>query len=126
MITKLNHIGIAVEDIDEAIAFFEEKLGAKLIQKVDIPWMKQISAVMSLADFSLEIMQGTADDAVVSKYVRDKGEGIHHISVLVDDWKTEIEAMENRGLRIVGKSPATKFGFIHPKSCKGILIEVTQ
>jgi len=126
MITKFNHVGIAVKDVDESIKFFEEKLGAKLDQKKEIPEMKQISAMMTLGNFTLEIMQGTSDDAVVSKYVAAKGEGIHHLSVLVDDWDKEIDEMEKRGLTIIGKNPATKFGFVHPKSCKGVLLEVTQ
>ena len=126
MIKKLNHIGIAVKDVDEAITYFEEKLGAKLDQKKEIPEMKQISAMMKLGDFTLEVMQGTSEDSVVSKYVEKNGEGIHHISVAVDDWDTEMEEMEKRGLSIIGKSPETRFGFIHPKTCKGILVEVTQ
>ena len=126
MITKFNHIGIAVKDVDESIKFFEEKLGAKLDQKKDIPEMKQISAMMTLGNFTLEIMQGTTEDAVVSKYVASKGEGIHHISVLMEDWEKDIDELEKKGLTIISKNPATKFGFVHPKSCKGILLEVTQ
>ncbi|MDY6969065.1 MAG: VOC family protein [Spirochaetota bacterium] len=126
MITKFNHIGIAVKDVDESVKFFQEKLGAKLDQKKDIPEMKQISAMMTLGNVTLEIMQGTTEDAVVSKYVANKGEGIHHISVLVDDWDKEIDEMEKKGLTIISKNPETKFGFVHPKSCKGILLEVTQ
>ena len=126
MIKKLNHIGIAVKDVDEAVKYFEEKLGATLERKTEIPEMKQISAMVRIGDFTLEVMQGTADDAVVSKYVAKNGEGIHHISVAVDDWDSEMDEMEKRGLSMIGKNPETKFGFIHPKTCKGILVEVTE
>jgi len=94
MINELFHIGIAVEDVDESITFFEEKLGAKLIQRVEMPWIEQISALMSLANFHLEVMQGTADGSVISKFVREKGEGLHHISVKVDEWQSGLEEFE--------------------------------
>ena len=126
MINELFHIGIAVKDVDESITFFEEKLGAKLIHRVEMPWIQQISALMSLGDFNLEVMQGTADDSVISKFVKDKGEGLHHISVKVDDWESGLEALEGKGLRIIGKNADMKTAFIHPKTCKGVLVEVTQ
>ena len=126
MIKELFHVGIAVEDVDEAIAFFQDKLGAELVQKVDMPWIKQISAVMKLGDFNLEVMQGTAEDSVISKFIKEKGEGLHHISVKVDGWQKGLEEFENKGMRIIGKNPAMKTAFIHPKSCKGILVEVTE
>ncbi len=127
MIEKLNHIGVAVADIEEAIEFFKEKFGAKLIMpKTDISWMKQYSALVQIGDFQIELMQGQGEDSVIGKYVKEKGEGLHHISVIVDDWEKEIEDYESKGLRIVAKSPAIKFGFVHPKSCKGVLIEVTK
>ena len=126
MINELFHIGVAVADVDEAITFFEEKLGAKLIQKIEMPWIQQISALMSLGNFHLEVMQGTADDSVISRFVREKGEGLHHISVKVDEWQKGLEEFEGKGLRIIGKNADMKTAFIHPKTCKGILVEVTQ
>ncbi|MDY6881918.1 MAG: VOC family protein [Desulfatiglans sp.] len=126
MITKFNHVGIAVKDVDKSIQFFEEKLGAQLVEKKEVPEMKQISAMMTLGNFTLEIMQGTSEDAVVSKYVASKGEGIHHLSVLMEDWDKDIDELEKKGLTIISKDPETKFGFVHPKSCKGVLLEVTQ
>lgn len=127
MIERLNHIGVAVKDIDEAVKFFEEKLGAKVImQKAEISWMKQYSALIQLGNFQIELMQGIGDASVIGKFVKEKGEGLHHISVIVDDWAKEIADYEAKGLRIVGKNPAIKFGFVHPKSCYGVLIEVTK
>lgn len=127
MITKLNHVGVAVIDIDESVKFFQEKLGAKVIApKMNISWMKQFSALIQIGDFQIELMQGQGDDSVIGKYVKEKGEGLHHISVNVDDWDKEIAGMEANGLRIIGKNPAIKFGFVHPKSCKGVLIEVAK
>ena len=126
MINELFHIRVAVANVDEAITFFEEKLGAKLIQKIEMPWIQQISALMSLGNFHLEVMQGTADDSVISKFVKEKGEGLHHISVKVDEWQAGLEELEGKGLRIIGKKEDMKTAFIHPKTCKGILVEVTQ
>ena len=127
MIERLNHIGVAVEDIEESVKFFEEKLGAKVIMpKTDISWQKQYSALIQIGDFQIELMQGQTDDSVIGKFVKEKGEGLHHISVIVDDWEKAIAEYEEKGLGIIGKAPAIKFGFIHPKSCKGVLVEVTK
>ena len=127
MIERLNHIGVAVENIDDAIEFFKEKLGAKVIMpKAEISWMKQYSAILQLGDFQIELMQGQGDDSVIGKFVKEKGEGLHHISVNVDDWENEVKEYEKKGLKVIGKNPAIKFGFVHPKSCKGILIEITK
>ena len=126
MIEKLNHIGVAVTDIEESIKFFQEKFGAKLIMpKTEFSWQKQYSALIEIGNFQIELMQGMGDDSVVGKFVKEKGEGLHHISICVDDWAKEIADYEAKGLRIIGKTPATKFGFVHPKSNKGVLLEVT-
>lgn len=126
MIKGINHVGIAVKDVESAIKFFQEKLGAELITKVDLPFMQQISAIVKLGDAQFELMQGTAPESVVSRFIEKKGEGIHHISLKVEDIDKACDEFESKGMQVINKLPPMKMAFLHPKSAYGILIELAQ
>lgn len=126
MIKGINHVGIAVKNVDEAIKFFQEKLGAELVTKVDLPFMQQISAIVRVGELQFELMQGTAPESVVSKYIEKKGEGIHHISLKVDDIDMACDDFEKKGMQIINKLPPMKMAFVHPKSMYGVLVELAQ
>ncbi len=126
MIKGINHVGIAVKDVDSAIKFFQDKLGAELITKVDLPFMQQISAIVKVGELQFELMQGTAPESVVSRYIEKRGEGIHHISVKVDDIDKACDEFEKKGMQIINKLPPMKMAFVHPKSMYGVLVELAQ
>lgn len=126
MIKGLNHVGIAVKDVDSAIKFFQEKLGAELITKVDLPFMQQVSAIVKVGELQFELMQGTAPESVVSRFIEKKGEGMHHISLKVDDIDKACEEFENKDMQIINKLPPMKMAFVHPKSMYGVLVELAQ
>ena len=127
MIEGLAHIGVAVKDIDEGIQFFEEKFGAVLdasYGKADFGL--HISAVVKINDLVFELLQPTQDGVgPVGKFIAEKGEGIHHISLKVDKFATAKEDFEGKGMKVIGEM-AGIMAFLHPKTCKGILTEFTE
>ena len=126
MFKKLNHIGIAVKSVDESVKFFEENFGAELITRLEFPAIRQISVIVKIGDSHLELMEGTAEDSVISKFVAEKGEGLHHLSLAVDNIEKTCDELEKKEMRIIGKNLAMKMAFVHPKSVHGILLELTE
>ena len=130
MIEGLAHIGVAVKDIDEGIAFFTNKFGAVLdTSKVDDGKMDfglHISALVKVGDLSFELMQPTQEGVgPVGKFIAEKGEGLHHISLKVDKFQSAKDDFESKDLRVMGEM-AGVMAFLHPKTCKGILVEFTE
>jgi methylmalonyl-CoA epimerase len=130
MIEGLAHIGVAVKDIDEGIKFFQEKFGAALdtskAKDGKMNFGLHISAVVKVGALAFELMQPTKEGVgPVGKFVAERGEGLHHISLKVDDYKTAKDDFVSKGLEIKGEMGGV-MAFIHPKSCKGVLVEFTQ
>jgi methylmalonyl-CoA/ethylmalonyl-CoA epimerase len=128
-VNDIAHVGIAVESVDKAIAVFLDYFGGELVYKKEIPDQKQISAMFSVAgQFNLELMEPTDENAVVAKHIKNRGQGIHHISLKVEDLPGLVEHLERKGAVIIGKSleGKNKFAFIHPKSTFGVLVELSE
>ncbi|MFO8058585.1 MAG: VOC family protein [bacterium] len=130
MIEGLAHIGVAVKDIDEAIAFFQEKFGAELdtskAKDGKMNFGLHISAVVKAGPVKFELMQPAKEGTgPVGKFVAERGEGLHHISLKVDDYKSSKEEFEQKGFEIKGEMGGV-MAFIHPKTCKGVLVEFTE
>jgi methylmalonyl-CoA/ethylmalonyl-CoA epimerase len=130
MIEGLAHIGVAVKNIDEGIKFFQDKFGATLdttkAKDGKMNFGLHISAIVKVGPITFELMQPTKEGmGPVGKFVAERGEGLHHISLKVDDYKTAKADFEGKGLEIKGEMGGV-MAFIHPKSCKGVLVEFTQ
>ena len=130
MVEGLAHIGIAVKDIDEGIAFYQNTFGAELLNpdnnggKADFGL--HLSAMVKLGTLTLELMQPTQEGVgPVGKFIAAQGEGLHHISLKVKNYKEAKAAYEQKGLRIMGEM-AEIMAFIHPQTCKGVLVEFTE
>jgi len=128
-VSEVGHIGIAASSADKSIAFFTEKLGGTLLHKELVPDQKMVSAMVQLGNNRLEIMESTQPDGVVAKFIAKKGEGIHHISLTVENIVELIRSLEADGIRVLGKqleSSEVKFAFIAPSDTGGILIELVE
>ena len=130
MIEGLAHIGVAVKDIDEGIAFFKNKFGAVLdtskVEDGKMDFGLHISALVKVGDLALELMQPTQEGVgPVGKFIAEKGEGLHHISLKVDKFQSAKDDFESKDLRVMGEMGGV-MAFIHPKTCKGILVEFTE
>ena len=127
-IKGIAHVGIALNHVDKAISLFESYFGSKLILKVPIPDQKQNSAMVSVGKGTLEMMEPTDEDAVVAKFIRSRGEGIHHISLEVEGLPELVTELEKKGATVIGKRLEEKerISFLHPKDAFGILFELRE
>jgi methylmalonyl-CoA/ethylmalonyl-CoA epimerase len=130
MIKSVNHVAIAVKNLDEGLKVFETLLGHKAAQVKEIPDQKVKAAMIHVGDVEIELIQPTDPGTGVAKFLDSKGEGIHHICFEVDDVDKELQAMAAKGIETIDKKGRTgmsgKVGFLHPKSAKGVLIELVQ
>ena len=128
MIKGINHLGIVVEDIGEMVSFLKESFAAEEIKRLDVPQMQQISSLVKIGDDCLELMEPTAPEGPAGRFLKAKGGGLHHISLLCEDLDATCARLETNGLQIIGKvfDGEYRAAFIHPKSGKGILYELTD
>ena len=130
MLKKIDHIAIAVSSIDDALKVFGEVFGLKAEHIEEIPDQKVKAATVRIGDTNIEFIEPTDPESGVAKFMEKKGEGIHHIAVEVADIDAELKALEDRGVALIDrqarKGLAGKIGFLHPKSTKGVLIELAQ
>jgi len=130
MIKHISHIGIAVSDLEAGIAFYE-KLGLKLESIEEVPSQKVKVAFFPCGDTRIELLEPTAEDSPVAKYIEKKGEGVQHIAFAVDDLPAELAAKETDGILLIDKEPrpgahGADIAFLHPKSTMGVLIELCK
>lgn len=130
MIKRIDHVAIAVNNIDDAVSNFEKLFGVKPAKIEDVPDQGVKAALIHIGDTELEFIQPVDPNAGVAKFLENKGEGIHHICIEVDDTDAELKLMEEKGGKLIDKvgrkGLAGKIGFIHPKSVNGTLIELAQ
>jgi methylmalonyl-CoA/ethylmalonyl-CoA epimerase len=130
MIKRIDHIAIAVKNLDEGLKTFENLLGHKAAQVKEVPDQKIKAAMIHVGDVEIELIQPTDPGTGVAKFLETRGEGVHHISFEVDDVDKELQEMPAKGVETIDKKGrpglAGKIGFLHPKSAKGVLIELAQ
>jgi len=130
MIKGMDHVGIAVDNIDDMVSFLKDIFGAKETSRTDYPNLQQISAKININGATeFELMQPTGPDGAIGKFMKQSPKGgMHHISIRCDNIETFIEELEAKGIIVVGKSfdSPVKVAFIHPKSAKGLLIELKE
>jgi len=131
MIKKIEHLGIAVANIEESLKVFETLLGTKCykIEEVDSEGVK--TAFLQVGESKIELLEATNPYSPIAKYLEKQGQGIHHIAFEVDNIQTEIERLLNEGFVLIHESPKNGadnklIAFLHPKSTEGILIELCQ
>ncbi|MBE6969042.1 MAG: hypothetical protein E7442_02835 [Ruminococcaceae bacterium] len=126
MILGINHIGVCVKSIDDFVAVMENAFGAKVIERVSMPDRNQTSCVVEFGtDGSrYEVMEPIGEEGVVWDYLQKKGQGLHHISLNVEDIEKDCAELEAKGIRIIGKTKG--LAFTHPKTTGGILYELTD
>lgn len=127
---KFDHVGIAVKSIDQSLMVYE-KIGSFEVRRTEVAAQKAKIALLKAGDASVELLEPTSDDSSLAKFIRERGEGLHHIAFSVDDIERSMDELKGSGFRFVYEKPADgKFGsrvnFIHPKSAGGVLVELTQ
>jgi len=129
-IQKVHHIAVAVEDIDAALAFWRDALGIQLERVEEVPSQNARIAFLPLAGCEVELVQPTSPDSVTAKFIRERGPGMHHLCLELDDIAGMLAYLKEKGIRLINEEPLELEGrsmaFIHPKSTGGLLLELYQ
>lgn len=132
MYKKVNHIGIAVKDIEESLKVYRDLLGLELEGQHEVEEQKVITAFFPVGETHIELVQPTEGNVGVTKFIEKRGEGVHHICFEVDDIEQALADLKARGARLIDEQPREmedgkkKMAFLHPKSTGGVLIELYQ
>ncbi len=131
MVKKIDHIGIAVKDLEETLKFYQDVLGMDLAGTEIVEEQKVKVAFLPIGDTKIELLESTDKEGPIARYIEKKGEGVQHIAYRVDDVEKAIKEMKEKGIRMIDESPrygagGAKIAFAHPKSTNGVLIELCQ
>jgi methylmalonyl-CoA epimerase len=127
----LDHIGIAVRDVDAALAFYRDALGLDVETPEDVATQRVRARHIRVGGAKLELLEATASDSAIAKYVEKRGPGLHHITLRVEDIRAALEQLKVRGVRLVDSVPrpgaeGALVAFIHPSAAHGVLVELKQ
>ena len=127
----LDHVGIAVRDIEQALAFYRDALGLEIEPAEDVTSQRVRAHVIPAGSSALELLEATAPDSAIAKYIERRGPGIHHITLRVEDLRAALAQLAARGVRLVDAEPrpgadGALVAFIHPSSAHGVLVELKQ
>ena len=129
---NIEHLGIAVKSLDEAIPYYENILGMKCYSIEEVADQKVKTAFFKVGQTKLELLEPTSDESPIAKFIEKRGEGIHHLAFAVEDGVANALAeMEGKGVRLIDKAPrkgaeGLNIAFIHPKSTHGVLTEFCE
>jgi methylmalonyl-CoA/ethylmalonyl-CoA epimerase len=130
-VLKIDHLGIAVNSIEEAKKLFHDILGLKFEGTETVQEQKVTTAFFPVGDSEVELLESTAPDGPIAKYLEKRGEGIQHIAFRVDNLEEALAELKDKGIRLIDEKPrqgagGAKIAFLHPKSTHGVLIELSE
>ena len=129
--SKIDHIGIAVRSLDDALRVYTSALGFAVEHVEEVTSQKTRVAMLPTGESRLELLEAMEEDSPVARFIAKRGEGIHHICFRVEDIKQEISRLKAAGVRMIDETPRTgscgcQVAFIHPSSTCGVLVELSQ
>jgi methylmalonyl-CoA/ethylmalonyl-CoA epimerase len=130
-LTHIEHIGIAVKNIEESIKYYEEILGLKCYAIEEVKDQKVKTAFFMIGQTKIELLESTDPEGPIGKFIDKKGEGIHHLAFAVEGIEKALEELDAKGVQLVDKAPrkgaeGLDIAFLHPKSTQGILTELCE
>ena len=130
-VLKIDHLGIAVNSIEEAKKLFHDILGLKFEGTETVQEQKVTTAFFPVGDSEVELLESTAPDGPIAKYLEKRGEGIQHIAFRVENLEEALGELKEKGIRLIDEKPrkgagGAKIAFLHPKSTHGVLIELSE
>lgn len=128
-ISHIEHIGIAVESLDTAIPYYEEKLGLKCYAVEEVAEQKVKTAFFKVGETKIELLESTDPEGPIGKFIAKKGQGVHHVAFATDDVNSALTELGEKDVRLIDKTARNgaeglKIGFLHPKSTLGVLTEI--
>ena len=131
MIVKINHVGIAVNSIDEAVKLYTDVLGLK-VQDIEVVADQKVkTAIIPVGESKIELIESTDPEGTITKYIEKQGEGLHHLALEVSNIEDALETLVNKGVALIDEKPRkgvenTKIAFLHPKETKRVLLELVE
>lgn len=128
---KLDHIGIAVKNLDETLKFYTDILGLELSGTEVVEEQKVKVAFLPVGDTEIELLESTSPDGPIAKFIEKNGEGMQHMAFKVDNIEEAIAYMQEKGMRMIDEAPrygagGAKIAFVHPKSSNRVLVELSE
>ena len=127
---KINHIGIAVNNIDKSLLFWTEGLGMKLQHVEEVVRQKSKVAFLPVGESDVELVTPTSEDSTMAKYLADRGPGMHHLCLETDNIEELLADLKAKGFRLINETPieepGRKMAFVHPKATGGVLLELYE
>ena len=130
-ITHIEHIGIAVKNLEEAIKYYENILGFKCYSIEEVADQKVKTAFFMVGQTKIELLQSTSEEGTIAKFIEKKGEGIHHMAFAVNNLADSLKEVEAKGIQLIDKQPrkgaeGLNIAFLHPKSTISVLTELCE
>lgn len=131
LLTEIDHVAIAVPDLEEGITWYRDTFGATVDHREVVESDGVEEALLKVADSYVQLLSPVADTSPVAKYLEKKGPGLHHIGYRVDDCAKALQAVKDQGWRVIDEEPrpgsrGTTVAFVHPKTALGTLIELVE
>ena len=129
--THIEHIGIAVRNLEESIKFYEDTFGLKCYAIEEVKDQKVRTAFFEVGQTKIELLESTEPDGPISKFIEKRGEGVHHLAFAVKNIESALTETEEKGIQVIDKQPrkgaeGLEIAFLHPKSTFGVLIELCE
>ena len=130
-LSHIEHIGIAVKSLDEAIPFWEKQLGMKCYSIEEVKEQKVRTAFFKIGQSKIELLESTEPDGPIGKFIEKKGEGIQHLAIAVEGLQENLTELEGKGVQLIDKAPrkgaeGLDIAFLHPKSTFGVLLQLCE
>jgi len=131
MIKKIDHIGVAVKDLNEAVKFYKDQLHLEVKGIEEVVEQKVKIAFIPVGESNIELLQSTDPEGPIAKFIEKRGEGIQHLALEVDRIEERLEELKKRGVQLIDEKPkigahGTKIAFLHPRSACGVLLELCE
>lgn len=131
MLKKIDHIGIAVKNLEETARQYQEVFSMSPLKVEEVKEQKVKVVSFKVGESTIELLEATAEDSPIAKFIEKKGEGVHHFAFSVENIEEVLKDMEGRGISLIDKVPRLgahnkKIAFLHPKSTGGVLIELCE
>ncbi|MCC8089667.1 MAG: methylmalonyl-CoA epimerase [Rikenellaceae bacterium] len=130
-LSHIEHIGIAVKNLEEALPYYENVLGIKCYNIEEVADQKVKTAFFKVGETKIELLEATSEDSPVAKFIEKKGEGVHHIAFAVNNLEGALQECSDAGIKLIDQTPrkgaeGLSIAFLHPKSTQGVLTELCE
>jgi methylmalonyl-CoA epimerase len=131
MLNRIDHVGVAVDDLDAALNLYERVLGMPLVHRETVEEQGVEAVLLDVGDGHIELLKPLGDDTPVGKFLARKGPGLHHVAYAVGDIEEALAELDEQGVELIDRTPRTgirnsRVAFLHPRSTDGVLTEIVQ